>query len=1168
MWRTEDNFEARGRSGKRIRTWWALLLACAIPTVQRPSSGRAETPAPAELIIRVSRTTDRATFVTAGDGAIWTPRGVAASADLPMGFLQERGHLFGITDPARELVWQRAFLDRHGGLHTTYEQVFHGVPVFAGVIKIHQNSDSAVVAANGDFFPIHPGLDTTPVLAPDEAVTIAIDAVDCGDMVVEKADLVIVDPGWYGDPPIGAHLAYYVILQGAETIIREAFFVDANRGRILDRWSLLEDARFRASYDGDQNISLPGTHPRFEGDPPVILPLEQNYAYDWAGDVYLYFYNAFGYDSIDGEGMDIILTVHHWQPDLCPNAFWNGRQSVFCANTVTDDVLAHEIGHGITNYTADLVYQNQSGQLNESFSDVWGEMVDLFNGDASLFGFIGGPHLWPTSPSSSVDTDEPNGKRDRCVGTGPGDDRSIRWLIGEDATAFGGAIRDMWRPDCFLDPPNATHSLYWQTCGATDNGGVHSGSGVPNHAFAMLVDGKDFGGFSITAIGPIKTGAIWFRALSVYLTPASDFLDAYWALNQSARDLVGTFPLDPRTGEVIPGFQITQDDAAQVDKALRAVDMDVEGLCGATIDVLDPNPPDLCDPRQTIYGINFDLGAPGWTVFNSSPRTEYDWELIGDLPFDRQGTAFFCADLDSTCFGIDESGTHTLMSPAISLPSRLDRSTLQFTHYMSSEAGWDGGILRISVNNGPFLLVPPAVISFNAYNRTLVSAAANNSNPLAGLPAWSGSGGQWGTTVVDLATLVSPGDTMQFQFRFGKDRCTGVDGWYVDDLIISTCICQNDAHCTDGEFCNGEETCVDGFCESGPGPCPFGFCDEKEDFCDLILFFDDFEPGSSHEWELDGPDDTATDGPWFIGDPNGTINNEEQAQPDSAYQGLFCAFTTLNESAGSGDVDGGAVYLTSPAIDLTGAPGAELSYVRWFYNRSIGAESDDWFMVDASDDDGATWTNLETIRYDDPLANMWTPRTVRLDAAIDMVGAVRIRFAASDGSGRNNIIEAAVDNVQVLVVGDCESDADCDDEDDCTIDTCSAITCHHEPITCLTITGVFPPNGSIDARQPHDVNDATQVAGWSEVIIIYQGAGGGLNPGDFTVTEVGGDGVAPVVAAVTPFGPSRDSLYPSPLNPAPGPFSLTTPQVGGPASAFYRRTSMVTGCRPPAISAS
>ena len=68
----------------------------------------------------------------------------------------------------------------------------------------------------------------------------------------------------------------------------------------------------------------------------------------------------------------------------------------------------------------------------------------------------------------------------------PVTDNSYRWLLGEDATAFGGAIRDMWNPACFGDPGKVTDTEYF--CSAGDNGGVHANSGVPNHGFSLLVD--------------------------------------------------------------------------------------------------------------------------------------------------------------------------------------------------------------------------------------------------------------------------------------------------------------------------------------------------------------------------------------------------------------------------------------------------------------------------------------------------------------------------------------------------------------------------------------------------------------------------------------------------------------------------------------------------------
>jgi hypothetical protein len=158
-------------------------------------------------------------------------------------------------------------------------------------------------------------------------------------------------------------------------------------------------------------------------------------------------------------------------------------------------------------------------------------------------------------------------------------DASVRWLVSEDSTGFGGAIRDMWDPTCFGDPDRANSQF--QMCDAPDNGGVHSGSGIPNHAFAMLVDGKTFNGYTVSGIGPIKAGAVWYRAGAVYLTPASNFQDAYVALNQAAADLIGTTIIDPRDG--VNTVLFTAADAVEVDDALRAVEMNTRGPCGECV---------------------------------------------------------------------------------------------------------------------------------------------------------------------------------------------------------------------------------------------------------------------------------------------------------------------------------------------------------------------------------------------------------------------------------------------------------------------------------------------------------------------------------------------------------------------------------------------------------
>ncbi len=105
--------------------------------------------------------------------------------------------------------------------------------------------------------------------------------------------------------------------------------------------------------------------------------------------------------------------------------------------------------------------------------------------------------------------------------------------------AFGGAIRDMWNPTCYGDPGKVTDAEYNCDPNLSDSGGVHSNSGVPNHAYALLVDGGSFNGQTVVGIGIDKAANIWWRAQTAYLTPSSDFTAAADAFEASCADLVG-----------------------------------------------------------------------------------------------------------------------------------------------------------------------------------------------------------------------------------------------------------------------------------------------------------------------------------------------------------------------------------------------------------------------------------------------------------------------------------------------------------------------------------------------------------------------------------------------------------------------------------------------------
>ncbi len=743
------------------------------------------------LLVRRSRHTGLASFLTSRSrGPIIAAAVARGGRSRPDHFLREYGPLFGVTDPPGELVLFRRRTDALGHTHTSYRQIHGGVRVFSGMLKVHENETGGVIAANGDFFAIGHKLNTEPTLTAEEAAAIALSRIDRGDPVVEESELVIVDPGWYGDPPIGEHLAYQVIVSDWSVPLRDALFVDAHGGEVLDRWSMIHRSKDRNIYDAFNTGSLPGTPARFEGDAPSLSG-DANRAYDYLGDAYDYFFRAFGRDSVDAGGLRLVATVNSEASGLgCPNAQWRGGslQMLICQGLATDDIVAHELMHGITQFSANLIYQNQSGQLNESYSDIFGEMIDLFNGDAAWAGPPGGIP-WPTDPDyGGSGTDTPNSFR-----TASCQDQSARWYIGEDWQIF----RDMWNPPCAGDPDRAMSTL--QTCGGVggvDNGGVHSGSGIPNHAFAIMTDGKSFNGFDVADIGPVKSAAVWYRALTVYLTPTADFEDAYHALNQAALDLIDTAPNDPRTG--VPGVVFTVEDAISVDEALAAVEMNSEGRCGATVPILDSAPPQQCPPRFTIFQDDFEDGATGWTtaITAGDPPTPYQWVLRGGLPFRREGTALYCEDREvGDCTPAhDESATHTVSSPVIDVPPGMDDLRLVFTHYIATEPGWDGGNLRVSVNGGIWQGVPDSAFLHNPYNLRLHSVAEGNSNPMQGQLAFSGAGGEWGTSLIDLSSFLVDVETIQVRFSLGKDGCTGLDGWYMDDFELYHC-----AGCPEGD---------------------------------------------------------------------------------------------------------------------------------------------------------------------------------------------------------------------------------------------------------------------------------------------------------------------------------------------------------------------------------
>jgi hypothetical protein len=157
--------------------------------------------------------------------------------------------------------------------------------------------------------------------------------------------------------------------------------------------------------------------------------------------------------------------------------------------------------HGVTEHESSLIYLNHSGAINESFSDIWGEFVDLTNGKGN-------------------------------------DALSVKWLMGEDLPPEIGAIRDMSDPTVFGDPDRMLSPNYWSF--QCDNGGVHINSGIGNKAAFLMTDGGVFNGKTITGIGITKVAKIFYEAQTHLLTTASDYNDLADALRQACLNLTGT----------------------------------------------------------------------------------------------------------------------------------------------------------------------------------------------------------------------------------------------------------------------------------------------------------------------------------------------------------------------------------------------------------------------------------------------------------------------------------------------------------------------------------------------------------------------------------------------------------------------------------------------------
>ncbi|MEM1320339.1 MAG: M4 family metallopeptidase [Bacteroidota bacterium] len=219
------------------------------------------------------------------------------------------------------------------------------------------------------------------------------------------------------------------------------------------------------------------------------------------GEAYDYFRTTFNRNSINGEGGNIVSIINVTDEDGSDmdNAFWNGAAMFYGNGNVAFnaplakalDVAGHEMSHGVIQNSANLVYENQPGALNESFADIFGAMID--RDDWKIGEEVANPSVFPSG--TMRDMQNPN----------------------NGGSQFGDRG---WQPkhmDEFVNLPNTPQG---------NNGGVHINSGIPNHAYYLFA--------TDAAVGRSKAEQIYYDALTQYLTRSSQFIDLRLAVIEAA----------------------------------------------------------------------------------------------------------------------------------------------------------------------------------------------------------------------------------------------------------------------------------------------------------------------------------------------------------------------------------------------------------------------------------------------------------------------------------------------------------------------------------------------------------------------------------------------------------------------------------------------------------
>lgn len=451
--------------------------------------------------------------------------------------------------------------DEIGFDHLRYQILYNEIPILGGIIIAHIK-DQRLHSFNGEIFGVSEDINQN--LYPENfCLSKALETVGAKiynwQLPEEEALIKVIKDNknatWF---PKGElmycpknldfdqgqfTLTYKFTIYANEPLSAENIYISPISGEIIARENLLHNVDVPGAavtkYSGTRNIKTDSTAPykyrlieNSKGGGIYTLNLKKGTSYGaavdfldsnnywnnvntnkdeiatdahWGAEVtYDYYYNIHNRKSYDNKNARIYSYVHY--SNNYDNAFWNGVCMTYGDGNsfkplTAIDVCGHEITHAVTSNTANLVYSYESGALNESFSDIFGNTVERF-----------------------------------------GRPTQYNWKIGEDITTGATGLRDMQNPKS-KGHPRCYKSTNWYA-GAGDNGGVHTNSGVQNWWYYLITEGGTgvndvTNTYKVDSLGIIKAEQIAYRNLSVYLTTSSNYSDARFYSIRAAVDLYG-----------------------------------------------------------------------------------------------------------------------------------------------------------------------------------------------------------------------------------------------------------------------------------------------------------------------------------------------------------------------------------------------------------------------------------------------------------------------------------------------------------------------------------------------------------------------------------------------------------------------------------------------------